>query len=151
MLSETSRTFYPVPLPLLLLSWASREAFQDKFPPPVCPGPQVALTEGSFGPHQSQGEGLGLGQLTEHLGDLVVAAAHDGLVIDGLDAVTHAHRLNSVDDAALLDPLQGPKVTREATTPRFPKPTLLEGDSGLLQGAEQPEAPTPTTGTLMKA
>lgn len=98
------------------------------------PTRQVALTEGSLGLHQAQGEGLGLGQLTEHLGDFVVAAADDGVVVDGFDAIAHAHSLNSVDDAALLDPLQGLKVTC-GTTPS------LGSRAHLYQFTEQSGSP----------
>lgn len=63
------------------------------------------LTKSLFGLHQAEGEGLSPGQLPQHPRHLVVPAAHDGLVVDGLDAVAHTHCLDAVDDAPLLDSL----------------------------------------------
>lgn len=65
------------------------------------------LTKCLFGLHQPEGEGLGPGQLPQHLGNFVMAAAHNGLVVDGLDAVAHTHGLDAVDDAPFFYPLEG--------------------------------------------
>lgn len=77
------------------------------------------LTKSLFGLHQAEGEGLSPGQLPQHPRHLVVPAAHNGLVVDGLDAVAHTHRLDAVDDAPLLDSLGTMQGDRGHTTTRW--------------------------------
>lgn len=66
---------------------------------------EVPLTKGLLGPHQAEGERDAPRLLLEHLGHLVVATAHDALVVDGFDVVADAHRLQPVNGAAFLYPL----------------------------------------------
>ena len=101
-------------------------------------GDPPQLPKGLFGLHQAEGEGLSPGQLPQHPGHLVVPAAHDGVVVDGLDAVTHTHRLDAVDDAPLLDSLGTAEGDGGHTTTRWhrgkdrrtqPHPTPLKHTS----------------------
>lgn len=66
----------------------------------------IPLTKGLLGPHQAEGKGDAPRLLLQHLGHLVVATAHNALVIDGLDVIADAHRLQAVDGAAFLYPLK---------------------------------------------
>lgn len=76
-------------------------------PPPGGLCSPKPLTKGAFRLNEAHGERLGLGHLPQHLGNFIMAASHDGLVVDGLDAVPDTDCRDPVDDAAFLDALQG--------------------------------------------
>lgn len=64
-----------------------------------------SLTEGLHRLHQLQGEGLVLGQLFEHAGDLIMPRADDVASVDALHVVAHTDHLHFVHHAALFDAL----------------------------------------------
>lgn len=68
-----------------------------------------SLTKGLLGPHQAESERYASRLLFQHLGHLVVSAAYDTLVVDGLDVIPDTHGLQLVYGAAFFYPLREKK------------------------------------------